>query len=145
MSKRRSVANCVTLPPDEPVFFIDRSLGRHHIADALRKAGARVEVHFDHFPDDAPDATWLETVGRKGWIVLAKDRRIRFRTIEKRALLSANVGAVILRTGNLTGPAMAELFVRALPAIRRLIERRRRPFIAMLMRDGTLKDIDLEP
>ena len=39
---------------EEPVFFIDRSLGRRHVAQALRAAGAVVEIHDDHFPQDAP-------------------------------------------------------------------------------------------
>jgi hypothetical protein len=43
------------VPPDEPVFFVDRCLGARTVPDALRVAGARVEVHADHFADDAPD------------------------------------------------------------------------------------------
>jgi hypothetical protein len=37
----------------KPVFFVDRSLGKHVVPGALRAAGARVEVHDDHFPQNA--------------------------------------------------------------------------------------------
>jgi hypothetical protein len=33
----------------EPVLFVDRSLGAHLVPQALREAGATVEVHGDHF------------------------------------------------------------------------------------------------
>ena len=41
---------------EEPVLFLDRSLGRHVIADALRAAGMKVQVHDDHLPKNAPVA-----------------------------------------------------------------------------------------
>jgi hypothetical protein len=56
-------------------FFLDRSLGKEIVAQALRAAGADVEIHDDHFPPDAKDEDWLTEVGSLGWIVLTKDRR----------------------------------------------------------------------
>jgi hypothetical protein len=35
-------------PPERLVFFIDRSLGRKVIPDALRAAGEEVRIHDDH-------------------------------------------------------------------------------------------------
>jgi hypothetical protein len=35
--------------------FLDYQFGRYVAADALRAAGARVEVHIDHFAQSAPD------------------------------------------------------------------------------------------
>jgi hypothetical protein len=49
-----------------PVFFVDRSLGKHVVPDALRAAGAHVEVHDDHFAQDALDEVWLPAVGQNG-------------------------------------------------------------------------------
>jgi len=60
-------------PASGLVFFIDRSLGRKYVAGALRTAGAKVEVHDDHFPQTTPDVEWLAEVGRRGWVVLSKD------------------------------------------------------------------------
>lgn len=82
-------------PDDEPTFFIDRSLGSRDVPEALRAAGARVEVHDDHFDQDAEDAIWLPEVGGRGWLVLTKDIRIRRHPLELSALMNAGVGAFI--------------------------------------------------
>ena len=81
-------------PPDPPIFFLDRSLGKKRIATALREAGAIVHVHDDSFPPDAKDEEWLTRVGRNQWIVLTKDHRIRYRNLERSALMSAGVAAM---------------------------------------------------
>ena len=65
------------------IFFLDRSLGKHIVANALRQAGAVVKLHDDHFPQDARDEEWLREVGRREWIVLTKDSRIRHRAHER--------------------------------------------------------------
>ena len=59
---------------DLPVFFLDRSLGKHIIAEALRQAGQDVRIHDDHFRQDTTDEEWLRQVGGQGWIVLTKDK-----------------------------------------------------------------------
>lgn len=43
-------------------FFIDRSLGSQGVAQALRNAGARVEVHDDHFAVNEQDTVWLAEI-----------------------------------------------------------------------------------
>src|SRR3989344_8160221 len=87
-SKKRS-ATSSSKPLDEIVSFIDRSLGRKAVATALRNAGARVEVHDDHLPQDAKDEEWLRYVGEREWVVLTQDDRIRFHYHERTALLQA--------------------------------------------------------
>lgn len=62
--KKRSGANSSSKLPEPLVFFLDRSLGKKKIADALRQAGERVGVHDDHFPPDAKDVDWLSGVGK---------------------------------------------------------------------------------
>jgi hypothetical protein len=52
------------------------------VAEALRAAGCTVEIHDRHFAQDAKDAEWLPEVGRRGWVVLTKDRHIRTRQSE---------------------------------------------------------------
>jgi len=71
-----------------------------------------VHVHDDSFPSATPDDVWLREVGRSGWLVLTKDQRIRYREIEKQAVLRAGVGVFVLTGGNMSGKAMASAFVR---------------------------------
>jgi predicted nuclease of predicted toxin-antitoxin system len=109
----------------------------------LRAAGANVEVHDDHFPSDATDEDWLRAVGAKGWIVLTKDRRIRYRPNEIAALKEAKVVAVVLVAGNLIGAEMADLFVKTLRKIERIAGSATPPAVFTFGRDRKLKSVKL--
>lgn len=103
---------------------------------ALRDAGELVEIHDDHFPQGALDAEWLPEVGRRGWVLLTKDREIRYRAAEREALLSAGVRAFVLRTRGLSGPENAQILVRALPRMVRFCTGNPAPFIAVVSPAG---------
>lgn len=118
--------------------FLDRNLGKRIITDALRQAGADVRVHDDYFSPKARDEEWLSEVGRRQWVVLTKDTRIRYREIERMALMNAGVRAFVLTAKNLQGSEMANIFVRALPAIQRFATRHTPPFIAKITRSGSV-------
>ncbi|MCI0535212.1 MAG: hypothetical protein L0Z50_08285 [Verrucomicrobiales bacterium] len=138
--KKRSDANLTSLlePERAPlVFFIDRSLGRKIIPGVLRQAGEEIRIHDDLFPQDAPDEVWLAEVGRNGWVVFTKDKRIRYRANERNALVNAKVRAFVLTArGDLQGREIAEIFIVALPAIKRLCVAVSPPFIAHVSREG---------
>jgi hypothetical protein len=119
-----------------PVFFIDRSLGKNFVASALRTAGARVEVHDDHFKQNEPDEVWLPEVGRHGWAVITSDDRIRYRVVEREAATSAGVALFIFTGKRMRGPAIAEAVVRAVPAMAELLAEEPRPFVAKVSRSG---------
>jgi 5S rRNA maturation endonuclease (ribonuclease M5) len=104
----------------------------------LRAAGVHVVVHDDRFPPGTVDEVWLAEAGRQNWFVLTKDRRIRYRQIERRALELAGVGAFVLTGKDLTGEEMAQAIVKALPKIRRLAKKTPRPFIATITTGGTV-------
>ena len=126
-------------PPARVVFFIDRSLGRRIIPGALRDAGEEVRIHDEHFPQDAKDETWLAEAGKQGWVVLTKDKNIRYRAIELHALLAARVRAFVLTArGDLSGAEVGQIFVKALPAVKQLCETAEPPFIARVSRDGSV-------
>ncbi len=123
---------------DPLIFFLDRSLGKHIVAEALRQVGVVVEVHDDHFLQDARDEEWLQEVGQRGWIVLTRDDRIRYRLHERTALLQAGVRAFVLVRRSLSGSAMAEAFVQALPAMQRFVAQHQAPFIARVTQTGNV-------
>lgn len=130
------------MPAPEIVFFVEHSLGGKVIAEALLQAGARVERHVDHFPQNAKDCEWLPEVGKRGWVLLPKDKHIRTRGIERPALLDAKVAALFLTSGNLQAAEMAEAFVKALPRMLETIATVLRPFIARVSRAG---EVELMP
>jgi hypothetical protein len=134
-SKKQSDAS--SRSPHEPlIFFTDANLGRHIVANALRHVGEQVRVCDEEFEPGTPDIVWLQRAGAEGWIVLTRDSRIRYRRNEKETLLAAGVRAFVLVSQNLPGPEMAEVFVKALPTIKRLCAKHVSPFIAHVQRGG---------
>jgi|SRR2546422_1054582 len=104
----------------------------------MRQAGARVEVHADHFAPEAPDETWLTVVGQRGWVVVTKDKAIRYRGAELAALRAARVGAFVLTATGLTGPQNGAVLARAMRKMVRFVQGNRRPFIAVLNASGKI-------
>lgn len=125
-----------------PVFFVDASLGRRIVPQALREAGLTVIAHDEAFASGTPDAEWLSRAGIEGWIVLTKDKQIRYRDIESRALRRAGVGAFVLNGKNMTGTDMARAFVAAIPRMLRHARRWERPFVATVSAGGAVRRIE---
>ena len=101
--------------PPEPEFFIDRSLGRHVVAEALRACGLTVHTMASVYGEEAAqrlrDEVWLRDVGERGWVVLMKDDAIRRRPSEREALIEAGVRAFCLTNAQLRGAEQAARFV----------------------------------
>ena len=137
--KKRSAANSASPKPleEQLTFFLDRQLGRYKMAVVLRAAGLHVEVHDDHFRQDALDPEWLAAVGERNWIVVTRDERIRYRVAEKQAIRRAKVRAFVLAAqGDLHAVMLAQNFLVALPKIRRVVEKQKPPFIVKISRSG---------
>ena len=126
-------------PPDGTVFFIDRSLGTEPIRTELSKAGLVVEIHDDHFARDEEDRVWLRTVGERGWVVLTKDQRLRYRPLEIAALRASKARVFVLTAGNLRGIEIAAVFVVALPRICKVLHSAPGPFVARVTQSGHVK------
>ncbi|MGD9855283.1 MAG: hypothetical protein AB7U20_10070 [Planctomycetaceae bacterium] len=125
-SKRASAANSESpSQPDVPVLFLDKCLGRYAVASALRAIGCQVEIHEDHFDHDAEDSEWLPEVGKRGWVILTKDKEITRNYIELCALLKSGAPSFVLKAQDMTGPQMAETFCKSLPQIRGCIKKSR--------------------
>jgi len=87
-----------------PEFFVDRSLGRHLVPDGLRAAGAVVRTMADEYGErigqGLADEEWLSEAGRRGWIVLMKDARVRYRPAQLDAVSTFAVRAFCLANAN---------------------------------------------
>jgi hypothetical protein len=108
---------------DAPEFFIDRSLGRRIVPNALREAGVTVHTMADVYGEMVGqrlrDETWLFDAGRRGWVVLMKDDAIRRRPAEREALVAAGVRAFCLTNAQLRGADQARRLVANLDRILR--------------------------
>jgi PIN domain-containing protein len=109
-----------------PEFFIDRSLGRHVVPDALREAGVVVHVMADMYGErigqGLADDEWLHDAGERGWVVLMKDAKIRYRPAELEVIIDHGLRAFCLTNANLRGAEMAARLVANLPRILRVAQ-----------------------
>jgi predicted nuclease of predicted toxin-antitoxin system len=121
--------------PTRPTFYVDRCLGKA-AGQALRDAGASVEVHDDHFAQNAPDEEWIPQVAERGWVILTKDKNIRRHAGEREAVVTAHARIITLTSGNMRGADMAVLFVAHLTEMEDLATAQPAPFVAVLGPNG---------
>lgn len=108
----------LSLPP--PEFFVDRSLGRRQVADALRTTGWKLRTHHEVFrfrDEEIADVEWLAMCGREELPVLSKDKRLRYRREEIAAIRRHGVKAFILARGSLRAAEQVGRFERNREAI----------------------------
>ena len=114
------------------VYFTDRDLGKR-FPEILRSGGLTVERHADHFAPGAPDEEWLETVGKRGWIALTHDRRIRYKPNERNAVMRHGVALLVI-VGAAPFPELAHAFVATAQRVERFLLAHEPPFIAKVYR-----------
>lgn len=96
-------------------------------------------MHDDNFARDAKDQDWLAEVGKRGWVVLTKDKRFQNRDLELQAVASSKVAVFMLTAGSIQGSEMADIFVRSIVKIGNVAKSNRRPFIATVSRSGRVR------
>lgn len=84
----------------------------------MRNAGANVEHARGAIPAGAEDRLWLSECGMKGWIILMRDQRIRYRRLELNAVQAHGVAAFCLTLGQGTADEVAEIIE---PMIQKLV------------------------
>ena len=114
------------------VYFTDRDLG-NQFGEILKAADLTVEPHADHFAPDTSDEIWLAEVGKRGWIALTHDRRIRYKPNERDAVMRYSV-ALLVVVGNAPFPELARAFVATIPRIEHFLASHQAPFIAKVYR-----------
>jgi len=118
-------------------FFLDYQIGRYVVADALRKAGASVEVHIDHFAPAAPDLEWIPEVGKRGWVLITRDANIRRNPLERAAYVAAGVRGFVVTGKDMGGPDLAALLVRSLRGMVNRAAGRSGPLLFTISLGGT--------
>jgi hypothetical protein len=94
----------------ELVFLADRDGGREFPA-VLVAAGVRIERHDDHFGPETPDEEWTGEIGRRGWVAVTRDARIRYSPLALSVLMSSRAQLFVL-AGKLTTAQAVETFLK---------------------------------
>ena len=79
---------------------------------------------------------WLPFIGQQGWILITKDKRIRYNQLEKTAVRRYGVREFYFSSGNYKGVEMAQILVIALPEIVKAVTTYEPPFIASISKSG---------
>jgi hypothetical protein len=114
------------------VFFTDRDLGIL-FPQILRGAGFTVERHGDHFRPECPDEDWLAEVGRRQWVALTHDARIRYKPNELAAVVRHRVRLLVI-VGKAPFPDLAASFVATRSRIEVFLKGAAAPVIAKVYR-----------
>lgn len=88
-----------------------------------------VDVYGERVGQGLADEEWLRDAGERGWVVLMKDAKIRYRPAELQVLAAHELRTFCLTNANLRGVEMAARFVTNLPRILRAAEREPGPYI----------------
>jgi hypothetical protein len=74
-----------------PKFFLDRSLGRKAVPEALRADDWEIITLAEHYgvpaDEQVADVEWIREAAEQGWPILMKDKRIRYRQAERQAVI----------------------------------------------------------
>jgi len=126
-------------PQPQPEFFVDRSLGRRIVPEALRAIGFVVhtmaEVYLDGRDELVADERWIADADVAGWVALTKDERIMRYPHEQAALAASQLRVFAIGNQHLTGQQMATYFA---VNVNRIVQRSRRPgpFVDIVFRNG---------
>ena len=120
--------------PRELVFFSDRDLGRR-FPSLLLAADVRIERHDDHFGPDTSDEDWISEIGRRRWVAVTRDARIRYSPLALSILMQSGARLFVL-VGKLTTSEAAEVFLKWREKIASTAIEEDGAFIAKIRRDG---------
>jgi hypothetical protein len=105
----------VSRPEQPPRFFLDRSLGRKAVPEALRADGWDVITLAEHYgtpaDEQVADVTWIEEAARRSWPILMKDKRIRYRPAEIATVAEHKARCFVITRGDLSSADMAQRFI----------------------------------
>jgi hypothetical protein len=125
-------------PQPEPyTFFLDKGLGKFSVATAMRAIGLKVETYAECYPGkdrirEGGDQKWLVEVGRRGRVILTKDKNIRRNQVEIAALLMSGAPAFALTSGSISGEQMGKILVKAMPEIHRFLATYPPPYVTIV-------------
>ncbi len=122
--------------------FLDENLSGKELREALESWGYEVHRPADHFERGTPDVEWITIVGRKGWLLLTKDRAIARKPAELAIFVKARARAFFLAHGDLNRQEIVASVEAALERIARLVKKTRPPTLRKVSPTGHLRKFD---
>jgi hypothetical protein len=121
------------------VIFVDGSIPRS-VADELRRVGKDARAKIELYAANTKDPVWLRDVGINGWLAITRDRHIRSRPGEKRAIIEHRVGCFILTYKNdLKRPEIIQIVLDNIEEMEEKFRTTERPFIYTVTKNGEFR------
>jgi len=117
--------------PEPLEFYLDETNDCPHLAQALIDAGQIVHRRKEHFKEGTDDIDWIPVVAENRWIIITRDTAQRKIESELRALIVSKARSFCI-PNNAPRAKMAELVLKALPEISKLVARHEGPLIASI-------------
>jgi hypothetical protein len=119
----------------------------HALHEALSSAEIPHEAHRWHFgvqdtQAEHDDSAWLQWVADRGWLVVTRDKNIRYRVNELAAMRKAKLHVFVF-TQTMTGRGTGELLVKCYPSIERLARTIEPPAFFSLARSGGVNQLKM--
>jgi hypothetical protein len=126
------------------VIFFDRSVPRG-VAEAVKQVREDACWLEDVFEEGwIKDREWIPEVGARGWLVITKDKKIRTRPEERRAIKENNVGCFILNYSQpLNRWEILKLVTSTIDEMEEKFANTPRPFLYLIDRNGRFRQYDL--
>lgn len=127
--KTPSGANLIARHEPTPTLYVDESIFSNVLIAALTAAGIPFDRVGQAVPFGATDEEWLSHCGRNRLVALTRDQRIRYRALEKQALVDHGVGCFTFTQGQATATDCATRIITLAPRILIIAESQPRPFL----------------
>jgi predicted nuclease of predicted toxin-antitoxin system len=125
-------------PPDARRLLIDRCAWSATLGRALTDAGIPFEAHHEHFRHDTPDSEWLAAAADRNWLVITRDKRIRYTANELAAVRKARLHLFVFTQGALSAEETGRIVVACYTAIIRASRSVAPPAFFSMARSGQL-------
>lgn len=119
----------IARPEPALIFYVDESIFSNALVAELTAAGIAFDRVGLTVPFGAPDDMWLSHCGRHSYLALTRDQRIRYRPLEKRALINHGVGCFTFTQGQATAAQCAARIVALAPKMGAIAASQPRPFL----------------
>ena len=119
-------------------FFLDNNLSPL-LAAGLRAFGEDAQHLRDVFPADTADEVWLPDIGRRGWYLVSRDKKIAKKRAQRVVLTEAGVGAFFfVQKKDYTGWEWVEVVVGRWREMKAWCEAHPAPFVAGIPERGRI-------
>jgi len=119
----------IARPEPALIFYVDESIFSKALVAELTAAGIAFDRVGVTVSFGAPDHVWLSHCGKHSYLALTRDERIRYRSLEKQALIDHGVACFTFTQGRATAIQCASRIIALAPKMMAIAGSQPRPFL----------------